>query len=66
MLTLISPLIKKFAFSNLLAGTKALELPFIESPSVPQDDDKGELHSAEGLFSLFTADIIKQEVVFTR
>ena len=65
-MTLISPLIKKFAFSNLLAGTKALELPFIELPSVSRHEDKDELHSAEGLFSLFTADIIKQEVVFTR
>ena len=43
-------------------------LPFPETPASNHYDDKGgenSMHAAE-LFSRFTADIIKKDVVFTR
>ena len=65
MIDMISPIIRKFAFSNLLKQTKELALPFVELPSADQQEQK-ERNSAETLFSLFTADIIKKEVIFIR
>jgi hypothetical protein len=47
-------------------------LPFKEKPSVnsfseiPESTDKPNPLNASDLFSIFTADIIKQEVTFTR
>jgi len=63
---MISPLIRKFAFSNLLKQTKELALPFVELPSSEEQKEPKGQNSAEALFSLFTADIIKKDVIFIR
>lgn len=43
-------------------------LPFTETPSDERSSQNKSSHplDAVGLFSLFTADIIKEEVIFTR
>ena len=49
--------------------TRETILPFTEKPSVEHEDEEKnakEKLCASDLFSLFTADIIKEEVVFTR
>ena len=51
-------LIKKVGISEII--------PFVEAPSEEKKDKKLPDLQAIDLFSLFTADIIKEEVVFTR
>jgi hypothetical protein len=65
--TLATSLIKHIGLNTILPFQ---EKPSIESTSAtsgepPTDDSKKPLAAAE-LFSLFTADIIKEEVIFTR
>jgi hypothetical protein len=64
---IISPLIDKTI--NVIKATRAAIMPFTE---LPDDERAGtntspekKINAAE-LFSFFTADIIKEEVVFTR
>lgn len=66
MITLISPLLRKFAFSNLINCTKAFILPFVELPAKEEDEIPARATSAEALFTLFTAGIIQQDAVFIR
>jgi len=73
MIEMISPLLRKFAFSNLIRQSKELILPFTEHPSDNTYGNEGtktetpsESKSAVDLFSLFTADIIRKDVVFFR
>jgi len=51
-------LIKKVGISEIL--------PFRERPSEEKKDKEEQKIEAFDLFSMFTADIIKEEVVFTR
>ena len=51
-------LIKKVGISEVL--------PFFELPSEEKKEKEGEKLQAFDLFSLFTADIIKEDVIFTR
>ncbi len=61
------PLFQKFAFSNLFARSKALVLPFVELPADEPNEKKEQgPNAAETLFTLFTADIIQQDVQFLR
>ncbi len=73
MIEMISPLIRKFAFSNLIRQSKEWIVPFTEHPSdntygneADQKDAPQPMQSAVDLFSLFTADIIRKDVVFFR
>jgi hypothetical protein len=69
MLNKISPLLGK-TFSLLVRQSKAVIFPFTELPATTREEEKQEVESsttsATNLFSLFTADIIKEDVVFTR
>lgn len=56
---------------QLLNITKEFISPFIELPSAKKflkeiSDEENSIYNAEVLFSFFTADIIKEHVVFTR
>ncbi len=75
MIEMISPLLRKFAFSNLIRQSKQWILPFTECPSdntycTEQKEstapEKPVSQNAVELFSVFTADIIRKEVVFFR
>ena len=67
-LKLHSSILKK-NFKNSQAIMEGI-LPFTETPSFSHFEDKDDNHrnemKASDLFSLFTADIIKEEIVFTR
>jgi hypothetical protein len=56
--TKLLALIKKVGISEIL--------PFRERPSEEKADKEEKKIEAVDLFSMFTADIIKEEVVFTR
>ena len=68
MLQLINPLLNKTA--EFLSNTKAGILPFTEVPPRQVEETikvKGTKSiTASDLFSFFTADIIREEVIFTR
>lgn len=73
MIEMINPLLRKLAFSNLIKKSKELVLPFTEYPAenkylgaTDTDDKLSDKTNAVDLFSLFTADIIKHDVVFIR
>lgn len=55
-------------FLQILKKTKSAILPFTECPAVNKSDKSHEKISinATELFSIFTADIIKEEVIFMR
>jgi hypothetical protein len=68
MLMIISPLLDK-TFSLLLRQSKAIIFPFTELPAITREEENEKRSfalSATDLFSFFTADIIKEDVVFTR
>lgn len=73
MIEMINPLLRKHAFSSLIKKSKELVLPFTEYPAENKypgatntEDRLSDKTNAVDLFSLFTADIIKQGVVFIR
>ena len=55
---------------KMLVNTRAAILPFCEQPAPNKDKDHAQDHSSElnaaDLFSLFTAGIIKENVIFSR
>lgn len=61
--------VKKIVRSVSVVATNAI-VPFAEKPSEKKYDSTGEENkkglAASDLFSIFTADIIRQDVVFTR
>ncbi|MDB5200597.1 MAG: hypothetical protein JWQ27_6 [Ferruginibacter sp.] len=70
MLDLFPPLLSKTVAQLLQQGRDAI-FPFTEAPAVTRDEeskspDDTSAMSATNLFSMFTADIIKEQVVFTR
>jgi hypothetical protein len=50
---------------KVLKTTKATILPFLEEPAEKTEENKNGVSATE-LFSLFTANIIQEEVVFLR
>jgi hypothetical protein len=58
--------IKKTLYSSIGRRLRAGMKPFTERPSEDRNESKKERLGAADLFSLFTADIIREEVVFTR
>lgn len=55
--------IKKLTGANIEKSPDSV-VPFTEKPSIePASKD---MHSADALFSMFTANIIKQKIKFTR
>jgi hypothetical protein len=68
MKKLINPFIEKTV--DVLKYTRSAITPFSEKPASEEmfpgsDDDERNMNATE-LFSFFTADIIKQKVLFTR
>lgn len=66
MKLLITPIFTRTL--DMLKLTKTRVIPFKECPSqeTPSTDAQSSQIKASELFSLFTADIIKEEVVFVR
>jgi hypothetical protein len=49
-----------------IRAAKDTIIPFIEKPSLEKSIDSVSMINANDLFSMFTADIIKEKIVFTR
>jgi hypothetical protein len=66
------PFAKKFSFTNIIKQNRVFITPFTEMPASntfgnqEQALQEPEQFNAVSLFSIFTADIIRQDVVFTR
>lgn len=65
MLKLLNPVKHAKALIDLLKKSKATIFPFKETPALKNEKDENSNGPIE-LFSRFTADIIKEDVVFTR
>jgi hypothetical protein len=66
MLTLLNPVKHAKTLIGLLKKSKATIFPFKENPAVTGNKEEEVKNGPVELFSMFTADIIKEEVVFTR
>ncbi len=65
---MIDPNTDKIKFLQVVKTTRVTILPFTEGPATnhrAKDKDKNSKNVNE-LFSIFTADIIREEVIFTR
>lgn len=61
---IIKPLLEKT--ETMLRATRDTIFPFTEKPTKSPEESSTESIEASDLFSFFTADIIKQKVLFTR
>jgi hypothetical protein len=68
MFNLLHPATHQELLKKLLKKSKAAIFPFSEQPAVTKEQGREESKeiTAIDLFSMFTADIIKEEVLFIR
>jgi hypothetical protein len=72
MIKRITPFVKSLGLSGIVQYSRVFITPFKEKPAcntfgnTDMDEQPAEHSNAVNLFSIFTADIIKQDVVFTR